>query len=191
MIRNNIHGIIFTAIVSAALTLPSGPIYAAYYIIHHNPIEYVLNKLQSHDLVMLGTRHKREPILQFISKLIPSLYDAGVTHIGLEISSEQQDKIDHFIETGTGLTDIEIHPQIDCSHYRDLLKQIRGFDRNKRPTIVAVDLPKSQYGQMSRDEYMVESIVGIFGNHPEAKVLVVVGNNSCVEKVGLAGSCPK
>ena len=30
---------------------------------------------------------------------------------------------------------------------------------------------------------MVESIVGIFGNHPEAKVLVVVGNNHVLKKL--------
>lgn len=183
MLRNKIHGIIFIAIVSAALSLQTGQIEAADYRIHNNPQEYVIDKFQSHDLVFLGTRHKREPILQFISNLIPILHDAGVTHIGLEICSDQQGKIDRFIETGTGLTDIKIHPQINCSEYRGLFKQIRSLDENKRPEIVAIDLPKSRYGQMSRDEHMVESIVGIFGNHPEAKVLVVVGNNHVLKKL--------
>jgi hypothetical protein len=54
---------------------------------------------------------------KFISDLIPALHDVSVTHIGLEICSDQQGKIDHFIETDTGLTDIEIHPQIDCPGY--------------------------------------------------------------------------
>jgi hypothetical protein len=183
MIRNNIHGIIIIAIVSAAFTLVSGPIDAADYKIHHNPKQYVLDKFQSHGLVLLGTRHKREPILQFISNLIPVLYDAGVTHIGLEISLDHQDKIDHFIETGTGLKGIKIHPQIDRPGYRDLLKHIQSLDKDKRSDVVAIDLPKSQYGQMSRDEYMVESIVGIFGNHPGAKIIVVVGNNHVLKKL--------
>ena len=117
MIRNNIHGIIFIAIVSAALTAQSGPIEADDYRIHYNPQGYVLDKFQSYDLVLLGTRHKRQPILKFISDLIPAMHDAGVTHIGLEICSDQQSKIDHFIKTGTGLTGIEIHPQIDCPAY--------------------------------------------------------------------------
>jgi hypothetical protein len=131
----------------------------------------------------LGTRHKRDPILQFISDLIPTLHDAGVSHIGLEICSDQQDNIDHFIETGSSIADIKIHPQIDRPGYRDLLKHIQSLDKDKRSDVVAIDLPKSQYGQMSRDEYMVESIVGIFGNHPGAKVLVVVGNNHVLKKL--------
>lgn len=106
MHRNNIHGLPFIAILSAALFLQSGPIEAADYKIHHNSKEYVLGKFQSHDLIMLGTRHKREPILQFISDLIPALHDAGVTHMGLEICSDQQDKIDHSIETGIGIADM-------------------------------------------------------------------------------------
>ncbi len=102
MLRNNIHGLPFIVILSAALTLPSGPVEAANYKILHNPKPYVLGKRQSHDLVLLETRHKREPILLFISDLIPALHNAGVTHIALEICADQQDRIDHFIETGTG-----------------------------------------------------------------------------------------
>ncbi len=183
MFRNNIHGIFRIVIVSAAFTLLSGPIEAADYTIHYNPKGYVLDKFQSHDLVLLGTRHKREPILQFISDLIPTLHDAGVSHIGLEISSDQQEKIDHFIETGTGLADIEIHPQLDCPGYRDLLKQIRGLDDDKRPDIIAIDLPKSQYGQMSRDEYMAESIAGVFQKIPSSKMLIFTGNNHVLKKL--------
>jgi hypothetical protein len=115
-----IHGTILIVILFAAFALKSGPIEAAQYKIHNNPKDYVLNKLQSHDLVMLGTRHKREPVLQFISDLIPALHNAGVTHIGLEICSDQQDKIDRFIKTGTGLNGIGIHPLIDFPSYRNL-----------------------------------------------------------------------
>ena len=102
MLRNKIHGLIITVLVAAAFNLQSGPIDSAYYRIHHNPKEYVPDKFQSHDLIMLGTRHKQETILKFISDLIPAMHNAGVTHIGLEICSDQQDKIDHFIKTGIG-----------------------------------------------------------------------------------------
>jgi len=76
---------------------------------------------------LLGTRHKREPILKFVSDLIPALNSAGVTHMGLEICSDQQNNIEQFMETVIGLNDIEIHSQIDCSGYRNLLKQIQGL----------------------------------------------------------------
>ena len=190
MSRNQIHGIIFIVIISAASILQNGPIEAAKYTIHHNPKEYVLDKFQSHDLVMLGARHKRDPILQFISDLIPALHYAGVTHIGLEISSDQQEKLDHFIKTGTGLMDIAIHSQIDCPGFRELLKKIRNLDGNKRPDVLAIDLPKSRYGEMSRDEHMVESITEIFENPPDAKVLVVVGNNHVLKKLNWQDHVP-
>jgi len=50
---NQIHGLICIVIVSAALTLLSGQMDAADYEIHHNPRDYVLEKFQSHDLVLL------------------------------------------------------------------------------------------------------------------------------------------
>ena len=190
MLRNKIHGLPLIVILSAALSLQSGPIDAADYRIHNNPKEYVLDKFQSYDLVMLGTRHKRDPILQFISDLIPVLHDVGVTHIGLEICSDQQEKIDHFVKTGSGLTDIEIHSQIDCPGYRNLLRQIQGLDKDKRPAVVAIDLPKSQYDQTSRDEYMVESIAGVFGNMTNAKILVVLGNNHILKKLDWEDQVP-
>jgi hypothetical protein len=105
----------------------------------NNPKEYVLDKIQSHELLLFATRHGREPIPKLISDLIPCLYDAGVTHIGVEIRSDQQEKIDHFIEIGTGLMDIEIHPQIDCPGYRDLLRQIQGLNQDQRPAVVRLN----------------------------------------------------
>jgi len=184
MLWNNIHGLIFIVIFSAAITLLSGQMDAADYEIHHNPKEYVLHKFQSHDLVMLGTRHRREPILQFISGLIPALPNAGVTHIGLEICSDQQGKIDPFIDTGIGLPEIEIHQQIDCPGYRNLLRQIQGLDENKRPAVVALDLPKSLYrGAIGRDEYMAESIAKVFQQMSVAKLLIVSGDNHVLKKL--------
>jgi len=188
MLRNKIHGIIFIVILVAAITLLSGPIDAADYTIHHNPRDYVLSKLQSHDLVMLGIRHRREPILQFIYGLIPALHAAGVTHIGLEICSDQQNNIDHFIETGMGINDIKVHPKIDCPGYRKLLRQIQGIDRNKRLAVVALDLPKSLYrGTIGRNEYMAQSIAGVFQKSPVAKILIVSGNNHVLKKLDWEG----
>jgi len=54
--------------------------------IHTNPHAYVLQKLQSNDIVFLGATHKRKPLLEFISELLPLLPEKGVTHLGLEIA---------------------------------------------------------------------------------------------------------
>ena len=49
---------------------------------------------------------------------------------------------------------------------------------NKRPTRVALDLPKSKYkGRISRDEHMASEIAKIFKSDPNAEILVILGNN--------------
>ncbi len=44
---------------------------------------FILEKLKTHDIVFLGTTHKKPAILQLLSDLLPVLHEAGVTHIGL------------------------------------------------------------------------------------------------------------
>lgn len=96
-------------------------------------------QIQNHDIVFLGTRQKQPPILEFISNLIPKLLESGVTHIGLEIASDQQEKIDRFMKTGKGLSDIEIHPRLIaanteiCSRCFGLLIRIK--DQHRLPWI--------------------------------------------------------
>ncbi len=60
----------------------------------------------------------------------------GVSHIGLEIASDQQGKIDQFIKTGKGLSDIKIHSQIDYLEYRNLFNVFKDLNPNKRPNPV-------------------------------------------------------
>jgi hypothetical protein len=154
--------------------------------INNKPQSYVLNKFKTHDIVFLGTRHKQPPILSYISNLIKALHNSGVTHIGLEIESDQQEKIDRFIKTGAGLNDIRIHPQIDCPEYMNLFNVIRDLEPDKRPTPVALDLPKSKYkGKISRDEWMAESISNFFKSNTNAKILVVLGNLHIFKKLEL------
>jgi uncharacterized iron-regulated protein len=174
---------LFSILLATLIVIPQNS-HATDFSIHHNPQSYILNKLQSHDIVFLGTRHKQPPILEFISKIITELHNSGVTHIGLEIASDQQGKIDRYMNTGAGLDEIQIHPQIDCSEYRNLFNVIRGLDPDKRPIPVALDLPKSKYkGKISRDEWMARSVAGVFESNPNAKILVVVGNNHILKKL--------
>jgi uncharacterized iron-regulated protein len=162
----------------------------AEYNIHHDSQSYVLSKLKSHDIVFLGTRHQQPPILEFISDLIPKLKESGVTHIGLEIASDQQDNINKFINIGNGLSDIQIHQQIDCPEYRNLFTVLRNIDPNKRSAPIALDLPKSKYTEsISRDEWMAKSIERIFKKNPNAKMLIIIGSNHILKKIRLAGPC--
>jgi len=157
---------------------------AEHFNIHKDPRSYVLQKLSSHDIVFLGTRHKKEAILRFVSGLIPHLHERRTTHIGLEISSDQQDNIECFLQTGNGLDEINIHPLIDCVEYRTLFTTIRPLGKSKIPTVVALDLPQSRYqGKINRDEWMARSIAKIFHRNPNAKLLVVVGNLHILKKI--------
>lgn len=141
------------------------------------PQSYILEKLKSYDIVFLGTNHKKSSILRLLSDLIPYLHEAKVTHLGLEICSDQQERIDHFLQKGDGLMNIEIHSQIDCPEYRSMFKLIRTLDQKKRPRTVAIDLPRSMYkGETSRDKWMALSIAEMFHLYPNTKMLVVVGN---------------
>jgi hypothetical protein len=72
----------FSILLAVLIVIPqkSG---ATDYHFNHNPQPYVIEKLKSHDIVFLGTRHKQPPILKFIADLILRLHDYGVTHIGL------------------------------------------------------------------------------------------------------------
>lgn len=157
---------------------------AEHFDIHKDPHSYVLQKLSSNDIVFLGTRHKKEAIVKFVSDLIPQLNETGTTHLGLEISSDQQDKIESFLQAGNGLAEIKIHPLIDCAEYRTLFTTIRSLDQRKRPTVVALDLPESMYQrEINRDEWMAHSIAKIFHQNSNAKVLVVVGNLHVLKKI--------
>jgi hypothetical protein len=161
------------------------------YDLNHNPKFYVLQKFKTHDIVFLGTRHKQPSILNFISEIITALHNSGVTHIGLEITSDQQNKINNFLNTGVGLSDISIHPQIDCPEYRNLFNVLRTLDPNKRPAAIALDLPKSKYNEsISREEWMARSIAKIFNKNPNAKMLIIIGNNHVLKKLNWQDHVP-
>ena len=157
---------------------------AEHFNIQKDPQSYVLEKLRSHDIVFLGTTHRRQPILKFLSDLIPCLHEAEVTHLGMEICSDQQDRIDSFLQTGMGLKDIALPSQMECPEYRNIFTTIRSLGQAKRPVVLALDLPKSMYqGETNRDKWMASSIAKVFHRNPNAKILVVVGNLHVLKKI--------
>jgi len=153
------------------------------------PTDYIYSKLKQNDIVFLGTIHKKPGILEFIAELIPTLKKHGVSHIGLEIPSDQQEKIDAFILTGKGLDDIQLHTQIDCPEYRHLCHVIRKSDG---PIPVAIDLPSSMYKEnVSRDEWMARSLLIVLNRNPSAKILVIVGSLHTLKKLEWEDQVPK
>jgi len=145
------------------------------------PSDYIHSKLHQNDIVILGTTHKEPESLSFIADLIPSLKGRGVSHIGLEIPSDQQEKIDVFMKTGEGLDNINLSKQIDSPEYRHLFQVFR---KSGRPIPVAIDLPKSMYnGNVSSDEWMARSLLIVLNRNPSAKILVIVGSLHTLKKL--------
>ncbi len=145
------------------------------------PAEYIHSKLQQNEIVFLGSAHKKPEIIAFISDLIPTLSSIGVTHVGLEIRSDQQEKIDTFMRTGDGLGDIKFHIPIDSPEYRQLFTVFR---KSGGPIPVAIDLPSSMVkGTVSRDEWMARSLLIVLNRNPSAKILVIVGSLYTLKKL--------
>jgi hypothetical protein len=149
---------------------------------------YILGKLVDHDIVFIGTVHQQPRILRLMADVLPRLKENGVTHLALEIASDQQGRIDRFMRTGYGLDGIRLHPAIDCPGYRHLLRVLRQLDPERRPRIVAIDLPLSQYdGAMSRNEYMAIRLASIVQSHDQSqcgvKILSMLGGSHVLRKL--------
>jgi len=157
-------------------------------IVQHHPVSdaglYILDKMADHDIVFTGTIHQQPVILQFMADLIPHLRESGVTHLALEIASDQQVKIDHFMRTGKGLGRIQLHNAIDCRDYRHLFHVLRALGADQRPRVMAIDLPVSQYArEMTRNEYMAHRLSHILQSHPKAKILSMLGSSHVLRKL--------
>jgi hypothetical protein len=149
-----------------------------------DPYSYVMEKFKIFDVVLLGTKHRQKGILDFISRMLPGLYEAGVSHLGLEIASDQQPYIDFYMENGIGMDKINLHHAIDCPAYCDLLTIIRKLGQKNMLKPVALDLPTSLYeSHWNRDEWMAKSICSILNKNSEAKILVIVGNLHALKNI--------
>jgi hypothetical protein len=138
---------------------------------------YILTRLAGHDIVMMGTTHRQPAILDLTARLAPRFRDAGVTHLALEISSDQQTRLDRFMDTGTGLATIRIPGAIDCTAYRRLLGALQRIGPELRPRVIAIDLPQVLFGgRISRNEHMATVLAMTFQSHPRAKILAMLGS---------------
>lgn len=138
---------------------------------------YVLQKLKHHSLLLMGTTHKQTAILESLIKLLPHLKSAGATHLALEIASDQQEQLNHYLATGQGLKYIKLHPAIDCPGYRSLLQALRRLPSVERPKVEAIDLPPSAYdGPVDRDLWMAQRLEAIIDQSANAKIIVIAGS---------------
>jgi hypothetical protein len=141
---------------------------------------FFLRQIAGNDVILLGTKHNQPCTTFFLMDLLPILAGFGVTHIGLEIATDQQTKIDKFIHRGSGLDEIDIFHVIDRPEYRCFLDVVRLTEIKP----VALDLPRSMWKTpYTRDQWMAKTISSIFQSSPGAKILVVVGNLHTLKRI--------
>lgn len=163
--------ILFILLIAPLPSRPDSPV---------EPIPFVLDKAGENDVILFGTTHKQDEILDLLAELIPQLTSVGITHVGLEIAADQQSAVDNYRVSGKGLDEIQVLPTIDCTRYRRLLQVIRRTPL----TPVAIDLPASKRNIIgTRDEWMARSIVRILNRDGKAKIFVVVGGIHTLKQV--------
>ena len=141
---------------------------------------FVMARIQTHHAVFLGTRHHRPKLLQFVGNLLAKASREGLTHVGLEIASDQQDALDRFMAGTAGPEQIRIDPNIACHAYVRLLGQIRACGLKA----MALDLPRGNWSSaITRDQWMARQLAGAFSRAPDARVLVVAGNLHAVKQI--------
>jgi hypothetical protein len=58
-----------------------------------DPIQYVVQKFQTHDIVFLGEFHFIKHDAEFVQRLIPGLYGKGVYNLGIEFACHADQKL--------------------------------------------------------------------------------------------------
>lgn len=103
------------------------------------PSDYVLRKFTKHKIVLLAEEHALQNNLQFVKELIPGLYKAGVTNLGMEFgSTEMQTKVDSLMMASTYseqlVRDIMYfhNSAWPYQEYLDLYKAVWEFNRTLR-----------------------------------------------------------
>lgn len=138
---------------------------------------YIRDQLMRNDVVFYGTTHQQPSILALVVELLPDLAQMGITHLALEISSDQQPHLDALVEGVIGPSSIVLHKAIDCPAYRRLLTSVGQLPLGKRPRLTAIDLPVEAYDRnVSRDQWMAQQLSAVWSRQPNAKVMAVVGS---------------
>lgn len=135
-----------------------------------DPTDYLIIQLRNNDIILLGERHNQDHQLEMVKSFIQKLSkELPSTILALEVSTDEQDRLDYFMETGTGLEEIKFPSHLLNPLYKDLLITARESGIK----VMAIDMPPRLFNnaQITRDEYMADRLVA------EAdKIIALVGN---------------
>ncbi|WP_298539568.1 ChaN family lipoprotein [uncultured Aquimarina sp.] len=101
-----------------------------------NPITYVIKKFNDYDFVILGEDHAIKDNLDFVDKLIPELYQAGVYTLGMEFGAyEKQPVVNSLLQAKTYneqiIRDVMYFYNVGWAYkeYMDIYKTVWEFNK--------------------------------------------------------------
>ena len=138
---------------------------------------YLLKKCAESSVLFLGTTHKQPAILSMIADVLPDLTQVGVTHLALEIATDQQESMDAFLGGINADFEVKLANAIDCPPYRKMFQVIQALPVEKRPKVCAVDLPLERFsGAMTRDQWMADQLDRLFRKDGARKIVAIFGS---------------
>ena len=138
-----------------------------------NPTDYLVSKLRDNDIILLGERHNHSHQLEMVKSFIQRLSkELPSTILALEISTDEQNRINCFLKTGTGLEEIKFPSHLSNPLYKDLLITARESGIK----VLAIDMPPRFFKdvQITRDEYMADRLVAEV--EKAGKIVALVGS---------------
>ncbi len=140
-----------------------------------NPTDYLVSKLRDNDVILLGERHNQGHQLKMVNSFIQRLSkEHPSTILALEISTDEQNRVDYFLETGTGLEEIKFPSYLSNPLYKDLLITARESGIK----VLAIDMPPRvfKHTKITRDEYMANTLIAEIEETNKAyKIFALVG----------------
>lgn len=102
--------------------------------------DYLAEKFSKHDIVLLGEDHGIRENLRFVASLIPKLYHVGVTNLGMEFGSyEDQDELDELVRGDSYSEDtarkLQFHYNVSWPfrEYQEIYRAAWEFNRTLAP----------------------------------------------------------
>ena len=142
-----------------------------------NARAYLLKKCAESSVLFLGTTHKQPAILSMIADVLPDLTQTGVTHLALEIASDQQESMDAFLDGIDTDLEVKLAAAIDCPQYRKIFQILKALPAEKRPKVRAVDLPLERFGgAITRDQWMADQLDRLFQTDDARKIVAIFGS---------------
>ncbi len=135
-----------------------------------DPAGYLAEKALQKRLVLIGSRHRNPTIHHLMIRFLPDIVaKGGINTVFVEIPSDQQETIDHFLKGSAPVDEISISEVIASSTYHEVLLKVRELGL----AIIAIDKPQGIPG--SRDAWMARHIEDYFQTHPASRAMAVAG----------------